>query len=725
MDALSMEDVSASRRNFLKFSVSAAIGGGFLIGFAMPARGEIRDTLTTDAPFAPNAFLRIDRTGKVTFVSPVIEMGQGTYTSMPMLIAEELEVDVSKVAVEHSPPDDKVYVNPLIGLQMTGGSTAVRGQYVPLRRAGATARVMLVTAAAQRWKVDPATCRAEKGAVVHTPSGRKLGYGGLVDDAAKLRVPENVALKDPAQFKLIGTPQRRLDTSGKINGTAKFGIDTRLPAMKFAVVAASPTFGGKLVSVDEAKAKAVRGVTQVVRLDDAVAIVATNTWAAKQGLAAAAPQWDAGANAKVSTADIVAQLASASEKPGVVARHDGDAAGAMARAARRIDVVYEQPFLAHATMEPMNCTVHVTKERCEIWVGTQIPGLTQAVVMKVTGLKREQVILHNHLLGGGFGRRLEFDGTVRAVQIAQQVQGPVQVIWSRAEDIQQDLYRPYYYDRISAGVDAQGKPIAWTHRIAGSSIYARVNPAWLKNGVDGDAVETSENQPYDVKEIHVDWVQQEPPGIKTAFWRGVGVTRGTFVVESFIDELAADAKQDPLAYRLALLEKNPRSRAVLEAAAKLSGWGKPLPAGQGRGIALCTGFGSFVAQVIQVSIDKEGSVSPTHAWCAVDCGVQVNPDTIRAQMESGIIFGLSAALHGEITLKDGRVEQTNFGDYRVLRINEAPRIEVQLLKSTEAPGGVGEPGTSCVMPALTNAIFAASGKRIRKLPVSDQVQQKG
>jgi isoquinoline 1-oxidoreductase beta subunit len=709
---------SPSRRNFLRVTATAAIGGGLLIGFGLPARGEVRDSLTSDAPFAPNAFLRIDRAGKVTFVMPVIEMGQGTYTSIPMLIAEELEVDVDKVAIEHSPPDDKLYANPLIGLQLTGGSTAVRGAYIPLRHAGATARVMLVTAAAERWKVDPSACRAENGTVVHVGTGRKLAYGKLVEAAAKLPVPQKVALKEPAGFKLIGTPHRRLDTAGKVNGSAKFGIDTRLPGMKFAVVAASPTFGGRLVSVDEAKAKAVPGVKQVVRLDDAVAIVAIHTWAAKQGLAAAAPQWDPGPNAKLSTADIVAQLASASEKPGAVARHDGDASAAIARAAGKVDAVYEQPFLAHATMEPMNCTVHMTRERCEIWVGTQIPGITQAAVMKVTGLKREQVIIHNHLLGGGFGRRLEFDGTVRAVQIAQQVEGPVQVIWTREEDIQHDMYRPYYYDRLSAGVNAQGRAVAWWHRITGSSIIARYSPPWIKDGVDPDAVEASANQPYEFSDIHVDWVAQEPPGIPTSWWRGVGVTRGTFAVESFIDELAANVRQDPLAYRVTLLDKNPRAKAVLQIAAERSGWGKPLPAGQGRGIALCIGFGSFIAQVVQVSVDKDGAVNPTRVWCVVDCGVQVNPDTIRAQMESGIVFGLSAALYGEITIKDGRVEQTNFGDYRVLRINEVPKIDVALVKSLEAPGGIGEPGTSCVMPALTNAVFAATGKRIRKLPIA-------
>jgi len=710
--------VSFTRRAFLKLTATAAIGGGLMLGFGLPARGEVRDSLTTNAPFAPNAFLRIDRAGKVTFVMPMIEMGQGTYTSLPMLIAEELEVDIDKVVIEHSPPDDKVYVNRLIGVQMTGGSTAIRATYVPLRHAGATARVMLVTAAAKRWNVDPSRCHAKNGVVVHGPTGGRLDYGSLVDDAAKLPVPDNVTLKASAEFKLIGTPHRRLDTAGKVDGSAKFGIDSRLPGMKFAVVAISPTFGGKLVSVDEAKAKAMKGVSQVVRLDDAVAIVAVHTWAAKQGLVAAAPQWDPGPNTTVSTADIIAQLAAASEKAGAVARHDGDAAGAIARATRKVDAVYQQPFLAHATMEPMNCTVHVTKDSCDVWVGTQVPGLTQAAVMKVTGMEREQVRIHNHLLGGGFGRRLEYDGTVRAVRIAQRVEGPVQVIWTREEDIQHDMYRPYYYDRISAGIDAKGKAVAWSHRITGSSIIARYNPAWIKDGIDPDAVENSANLPYAFKDIHVEWVAQEPPtGIQTSWWRGVGITRGTFVVESFIDELAANAKQDPLAYRLALLDKNPRAKSVLQIVAKRSGWGKKLPAGNGRGIALCTGFGSFIAQVVQVTVDAKGAVKPTHVWCVVDCGIAVNPDTISAQMESGIIFGLSAALYGEITIKDGRVEQTNFGDYRVLRINEIPQIKVHLVKSTEAPGGIGEPGTSCLMPALTNAIYAATGKRIRKLPI--------
>jgi isoquinoline 1-oxidoreductase beta subunit len=710
-----------NRRDFL--TATGALGGGLLLGFTLPLRAEVRDTLTTDAPFAPNAFLRIDPEGRVIFVSPMIEMGQGTYTSLPMLIAEELEVDVGKVVVEHSPPDDKLYANPLIGLQMTGGSTSIRAMFVPLRRAGASARVMMVEAAAHRWNVDPSGCKAGNGAVVHVATGRKLSYGALAEAAAKLPVPQDVVLKRPSEFKLVGKSHRRLDTSGKVNGAAKFGIDTRLPGMKFAVIAQSPTFGGKLVSIDEVKARAVRGVSQVIKLGDAVAIVASHTWAAKQGLAAAAPQWDPGPNAQLTSADIVAELARASEKAGAVAKHEGDAAAAIAGAARKIDAVYEQPFLAHAAMEPMNCTVHLTKDGCDIWVGTQIPGITQTIAMEITGMAKEQVRIHNHLLGGGFGRRLEFDGTVRALQVAQQVQGPVQVIWTREEDLQHDIYRPYYYDRISAGVNEQGKPVGWSHRITGSSIIARVSPAWMKDNVDPDAVESSENHPYDVGARHVDWVRQEPPaGIATTWWRGVGVTRGTFVVESFIDELAANSKRDPFGYRVEMLEKNPRATAVLQLAAQRAGWGKPMPAGQGRGIALCIGFGSFIAQVVQVQVDKDGAVNVPRVWCVVDCGLQVNPDTIRAQMESGIVFGLSAALWGEITIRDGRVVQSNFHDYRVMRINETPRIDITLIKSDEAPGGIGEPGTSCLMPALTNAIFAATGKRIRKLPVGDQAR---
>jgi CO/xanthine dehydrogenase Mo-binding subunit len=584
--ARASEGFPTSRREFLKLSATAAIGGGLLLSFGLSIGATISDGNVSGVPFAPNAFLRIDRSGKVTLVMPYIEMGQGTYTSIPMLIAEELEVDLDQVAIEHAPADNRLYVNPVFGVQMTGGLTSIRASFNQMRQAGAGARMMLVNAAAQRWQVPPKACRAEQGVVMHVASGRQLRYGELADAAAKLPVPEKVELKKPTDFRLIGRAHRRLDIAGKVNGSARFGIDARQPGQRFAVLAISPTFGGKLVSIDEAKAMHVPGVNQVVRMDDAVAIVAKHTWAAKQGLAAANPQWDAGQNAKLSTADVVVQLAAASEKPGAVAREEGDANMAIAGAKKKLEAVYEQPFLAHAVMEPMNCTVEVSADACDIWVGTQVMGIALPVVAKTLGLKPEQVRIHNHLLGGGFGRRLEVDGIVRAVQIGKQVKGPVQVIWTREEDIQHDMYRPYYYDRISAGLDGTGRPVGWSHRIAGSSIVARFLPAAIKNGVDIDAVDCAADPAYSLPNMLVDWVRQEPPGIPTAFWRGVGATRSTFVVESFIDELAAAAAKDPLAYRLALLDKSPRARAVLRRAADESGWGKPLPSARARHCAL-------------------------------------------------------------------------------------------------------------------------------------------
>jgi len=701
-----------SRRQFL--SASAALGGGLLIGF------RTGPSLGATATFTPNAFIRIASDGQIILTMPYVEMGQGTYTSIPMLIAEELEVDLKQVRLEHAPPDEKLYANPLLGVQATGNSNAIRGSWQPLRQAGATARTLLVSAAAKRWNVDPASCRAQRGEVRHAPTGRRLKYGELAADAARLPVPESVALKRPADFKLIGTPAKRLDTPSKVNGSAVYGIDVRPPGVKIATLAQSPVFGGRVKSVDDAKAKAVKGVRQIVRLDDAVAVVADHMGAAKKGLAALAIEWDDGPHAKLNTQKIVDELEKATLNPGAVAQNVGNVESAMASAVTKVEATYQVPFLAHATMEPMNCTVHVRKDGCEVWVGNQALARAQAVAAKTTGLPLDKVVVHNHLIGGGFGRRLEVDGVIRAVEIAMQVDGPVKVVWTREEDIQQDMYRPTFFDRFSAGLDEKGAPVAWNHRFAGSSVIARWLPPGFNNGLDPDTTEGAIDLVYALPNLHVEYLRVEPPGIPTAFWRSVGPSHNIFVVESFMDELAAAAKQDPVAYRRALLDKSPRAKAVLELAAEKAGWGKPLPKGVGRGVCLQHAFATYMAQVAEVEVSKDGAVRVRRVVCAVDCGTVVNPDTVRAQIQSGIIFGLTAALRGEITLKGGRVEQSNFHDYQILRMNEAPAIEVHIVKSGEAPGGMGEAGTSAIAPALTNAIFAATGKRIRKLPVASQ-----
>jgi isoquinoline 1-oxidoreductase subunit beta len=701
-----------SRRTVLK--VGAAAGGGLLLSVGLPySAGSAAD----DANFAPNAFVRIARDGQVTLTMSQVEMGQGTYTSMPMLVAEELEVDLAQIRLEHAPPDDKLYGNPRLGFQVTGGSTSVRAFWKPLRIAGAAARTMLISAAAATWNVEIASCHAAKGTVIHAPSGRKLTYGRLVDQAAKLPVPNDVVLKDRKDFTLIGTSAKRTDATGKVNGTADFGIDAKIPGMKIATVSACPLIGGKLGSVDESKAKNVKGVIKIVRLDDAVAVIADHMGAAKKGLEALAITWDQGASATFSTADMVRQLKDASSRRAVVAVERGDAVKAISTLPTKVDAVYQMPLLAHAAMEPMNCTVHVRKDGCDVWVGTQVITRARAAAAAVTGLPLDKVKVHNHLLGGGFGRRLDVDGITQAVQIAKQVDYPVKVIWTREEDIRHDVYRPYYYDTLSAGLDEKGHPIAFSHRVAGSSILARWLPPAFKNGLDRDAVEAGAG-PYSFENVLVDYVRQEPPaGLTTGWWRGVGVTHNAFMVEGFVDELAAAAGQDPVSYRRALLGNSPRAKAVLDLVAVKAGWDKPLPAGIGRGVSVVFGFGSYVAQVAEVSVGKDGRVRVKRVVCALDCGQMINPDTIKAQMEGGIIFGLTAALYGEITLKDGRVEQSNFDNYQALRINEAPTIEVYMIDSNAEPGGIGEPGTATIAPAVVNAIFALTGKRLRQLPI--------
>jgi len=707
-------NTSLSRRRLLQAGTAA--GGGLILSVFLPFPNH-RSQAAAEDGFAPNAFVRIGSDGQVVLTMPYVEMGQGTYTSIPMLIAEELEVNPQQVRLEHAPPNEKLYANPLLGVQATGNSNAIRGAWKPLREAGATARIILVAAAAARWSVDPASCRAQDGEVVHPPTGRRLKYGELATEAAKMPVPAGVTLKAPADFKLIGTPAKRLDAPAKVNGTAVYGIDARPPGVKIATLAQSPVFGGRVKSVDDAAAKAVKGVRQIVRLDDAVAVVADHMGAAKKGLAALKIEWDDGPHANLVTADVARELERATLGSGAVAQSIGDADKAMASAATKIEATYQVPFLAHATMEPMNCTVHMRWDACEIWIGSQAVARVQAMAAKAAGLPPEKVIVHNHLVGGGFGRRLEADGAVRAVEIAKHVDGPVKVVWTREEDIQHDMYRPYWFDRISAGLNEQGRPVAWKNRFAGSSVIARWLPPGFKDGLDPDSTEGAIDLVYDLPNFHVEFVRAEPLGIPTAFWRSVGPSHNVFVTESFIDELAAAAKQDAVAYRRALLDKSPRARAVLDLAAEKAGWGQALPKGSGRGVSLQSAFGSYQAYVAEVEVSKQGTVRVRRVVCAVDCGTVVNPDTVEAQIQSGIMFGATAALYGEISLKSGRVEQSNFDTYQVLRMNEAPAIDVHIVKSAEPPGGMGETGTSAIVPAIANAIFAATGKRLRKMPI--------
>jgi isoquinoline 1-oxidoreductase beta subunit len=574
---------------------------------------------------------------------------------------------------------------------------------------------MLVQAAAQQWQVEPASCTASNGEVTHKESGRKLSYGALALAASSQTPPKDVALKDPKDFVVIGRPLKRFDTPNKANGKAVYGIDAIVPDMKFATLAACPVFGGKVGKVDDSAARKIPGVQKIVVLDDLVAVVGDHMWAAQKGLKALVIDWDEGPNAGISSKDIWQHLRSASEKDGVVAKSEGDIAKGLATG-DRLDASYELPFLAHATMEPLNCTVHVTPSSCEIWTGTQIMARVQSEAAKAVGLPVEKVIVNNHLIGGGFGRRLEPDMVVAAVRVAKQVDGPVKVMWTREEDIQHDIYRPVYRDTIAATL-SDGKIVGWKYKVTGAAIIARWLPPAFQNGIDIDAIDSAVDQPYDIPNFHVEYVRAEPPAVPTGFWRGVGPNNNVFAIECFMDELARKAGKDPVDFRRGMLGKNPRLLAALNLVAEKSGWGQPLPARVGRGVSAQPSFGSFIATVVEAEVDDQGEVHLRRVTSAVDTGIAVNPDTIVAQLEGGLIFGLTAALYGEITIDKGRVQQSNFHDYRMLRIDQAPKIEVHVIKSGEAPGGIGETGVTAGPPALRNAIFAATGVALRRLPI--------
>jgi len=713
---------SVTRRQFVL--ISGAVGGALVLGVALRRRQQVvqggapaRGTL--------NAYVRIEPDGRITCVMPKVEMGQGVFTSLPMLIAEELEVDLAAITVEAAPPDPAVYgfaVDPAApeGIerdQSTGTSLSIIQCWTPLRQAGASARLMLIQAAAKRWRVPADTCHAQHGEVMHAASGRRLTYGALAAAAAALPVPAAPPLKAAKDFRLIGRATPRRDTPSKVDGSALFGIDVRPPNSKVALIALSPVEGGTILELASDAALAVRGVRQVVNEADVIAVVADDTWAAMKGMKALAPRWNDGPNAAVQQGAIVADLEAAAHEAGAVATSKGKLEEAAAHTTTHVDAVYHQPFLAHATLEPMNCTVDWREGECEIWVGTQASDRAVAKLAAL-GLKPEQIRLHSHLIGGGFGRRLEVDGIVLAARIARHVQGPVRVLWSREQDIQHDRYRPYYVDRLSASLDARGMPVTWRHTIAGAGLWALYyGEETVKNGVDLDAITSAADLAYPLENLEVRFVRRDPPGVPTGWWRGVGPTRSVFAVESFMDELAAAAQQDPVRYRRALL-KEPRMRAVLDLAADRAGWGTALPAGSGRGVSIQFAFGSYLAQVAEVAVNAQGQVRVERVVCAMDCGQVVNPDGVRAQLEGGVTFGTSAVLGNEITIANGRVEQSNFNDFPSLRMSEAPRVEVHLAAGGESPGGVGETGTSCVAAALCNAIYAATGKRVRTLPVS-------
>ena len=706
------------RREFIR--TGAAIGGGLLVSLYVPLPDGRSDALAAEEKdFALNAFVRIGTDESVTVISAHSEMGQGIYTSLPMLLNEELQADWSKVLVEAAPVD-KVYNHPVFGIQMTGGSTTSPAEWERYRRMGALARTMLIEAAARQWNVEASSCHVDNGAVIHGATRRRATYGSLANAAAQLTPPADVLLKSAKAFTLIGKPTRRLDTPSKTNGTAQFGLDVSVPGMLTAVVARPPVFGGKVAKFDASETLKVPGVKAVEQVPSGVAVIAARFWPAKIGRDKLVIDWDLGPNAGLSTEQMLRDFAEVAKQPGTIAKKTGDPATALKTAAKTITAEYDVPYLAHAMMEPLNCVVDLRSDSCEIWTGTQFETIDRANAAQVAGLPPEKVQIHTTLLGGGFGRRANpaSDFVVEAVHVAKAAKAPVKVVWTREDDLKGGWYRPMWHDRFVAGLDANGNPVVWTHTIVGQSIMQGTlfESFGIKDGVDAASVEGAADILYGIPNVRVD-LHTPKIGVPVQWWRSVGHSHTGFSVEAFLDEVAHAGGKDPYELRRALLAKQPRMLAVLELAAQKAHWGSKLPAGVGRGIATHFSFDSYVAQVVEASVEKNGTVRVHRVVCAVDCGMAINPDTVKAQMEGGIIFGLTAALKSEITLKDGRVEQGNFHDYQMLRIFEAPEIEVHIVPSSESPTGVGEPGVPPVAPALANAIFAATGKRIRRLPI--------
>ncbi len=707
------------RREFIK--AGAALGGGLFVSLYLPVidAEEAGAAGAAEHQFALNAYVRIGTDESVTVIANHSEMGQGIYTSLPMLLNEELEADWARISVEAAPVD-KVYNHPIFGIQMTGGSTTSPAEWEHYRKMGALARTMLVQAAAKQWNVDPSSCHVEKGVVIHGATGRHASYGSLASAAAQLPAPADVPLKPASEFTQIGKPTRRLDTPSKTNGTAQFGLDVILPGMLTAVVARPPVFGGKAAKIDSRETLKIPGVKAVEEIPSGVAVIASGFWPAKLGRDKLVVAWDAGPNAGLSSDQLVREFSETSKQPGAIAKKVGDPAAALASAAKTITAEYDVPYLAHAMMEPLNCVVDLRADSCEIWTGTQFETVDRANAAHVAGLDPEKVKIHTTLLGGGFGRRANpvSDFVVEAVHVAKVAKAPVKVVWTREDDIRGGWYRPMWHDRFAAGLDASGNPVAWTHTIVGQSIMTGTPFAGfaIKEGVDSTSVEGAADILYGIPNLQVD-LHSPTIGVPVQWWRSVGHSHTGFSVEAFLDEVAHAGGKDPYELRRTLLANQPRMLAVLDLAAKKANWGSKLPPGVGRGIATHFSFDSYVAQVVEASVGKGGEVRVHRVVCAVDCGLVINPDTVKAQMEGGIIYGLTAALKTEITLKDGRVEQGNFNDYPMLRIFESPEIEVHIVPSTEHPTGVGEPGVPPAAPALANAIFAATGKRIRRLPI--------